>query len=95
MSRETKAQLKQRLEDLKRKLGERSAARAEERADRKALETATIQRDGAREDEQKLSEQLEETEAEVAKALEQMEALEGERGHDEPVRSERSHQWRI
>ena len=94
MSRETKAQLKQWLEDLKRKLGERSAARAEERADRKALETATIQRDAGRETEQKLSKQLE-TEAELAKALEQMEALEGERGHDEPVRSERSHQWRI
>ena len=51
MSRETKAQLKQRLEDLKSKLGEAEerAARAEERADPRVLETATIQCDVARE----------------------------------------------
>ena len=93
MSRETKAQLKQRLEDLKRKLGEAEerAARAKERADPRALETATIQRDAAREAQRKLTEQLEEAKAELAKALERVEALEGKRCHDEPGRSERSH----
>ena len=55
------------------------------------LEAATIQCDTAREAQLKLMEQLEEAEAELAKAIEQVEALEGERGHDEPGRSERSH----
>ena len=38
-----------------------------------------------------MTEHLEEAEAELAKALEWVEALEGKRGHDEPGRSERSH----
>ena len=45
------------------------------------METATIQGDAAREAQRKLTEQLEEAKAEVAKALEWVEALEGERGH--------------
>ena len=52
---------------------------------------ATIQCDAAREAQRKLTEQLEEAEAELTKALEWVEALEGERGHDEPGWSERSH----
>ena len=78
---------------MKWKLGEAEecAARAEERADPRVLETATIQRDAAHEAQRKLTEQLEEAEAELAKALERVEALEGERGHDEPGRSEKSH----
>ena len=77
MSWKTKAQLKQWLEDLKQKLGEAEerAARVEERADHRALETATIQHDAAREAQQKLTEQLEEAEAELAKALGRVEAL--------------------
>ena len=38
-----------------------------------------------------MTKQLEEAKSELAKALERMEALEGERGHDEPGRAERSY----
>ena len=55
------------------------------------METATIQHEVARDAQWKLTEQLEEAEAEPAKALEWVKALEGERGHDEPGQSERSH----
>ena len=55
------------------------------------METATIQCDVAREAQRKLTKQLEEAKSELAKALEQVEALEGKRGHDEPGRAERSY----
>ena len=87
MSRETKAQLKQQLEDLKRKFGEveERAAQVEETADLRSLKTATVQHDTARDAQWKLTEQLE-AKAELAIALERMDALEGERDHDEPGR---------
>ena len=59
--------------------------------DPRALETATNEHDAAREAHRKLTEQVEEAKAELAKALEWVEALEGKRSHDEPGWSGRSH----